>query len=133
MFYVPRPLHFNYRGGDGPCTTQLGKREAERVEQKAPPGAPSHSQSIQSLSRCYSVSGVGRYNVVALLYADCSLCPIIWSRPLRLRRFGLPKPYQMVKCRGARSLVNDLITGQGVVSSSAALTLRSVETYPLIG
>jgi hypothetical protein len=34
----------------------------------------------------------------------------------------------MVERRGAKSLVYDLTTGQGVVSSRAAFTLRSVET-----
>ena len=34
----------------------------------------------------------------------------------------------VVKRRGARSLVDDLTTGQGVVSSRAVFTLRSVET-----
>ena len=38
-----------------------------------------------------------------------------------------------VQRRGARSLAYDLSTGQGVVSGRAALILRSVETYPLIG
>ena len=38
-----------------------------------------------------------------------------------------------VQCQGARSLVYDLCTGQGVVSSRAASILRSVETQPLIG
>nr|CDQ01593.1 Bm936 [Brugia malayi] len=45
----------------------------------------------------------------------------------------LPKPDYSGTCRGARSLADDLITGQGVVSSRAASILRSVETYPLIG
>ena len=39
----------------------------------------------------------------------------------------------LVQCRGAKSLADDLITGQGVVSSRAASILRSVETHPLIG
>ena len=34
---------------------------------------------------------------------------------------------------GAKSLADDLATGQGVVLSRAASTLRSVETHPLIG
>src|SRR3954471_21002726 len=34
---------------------------------------------------------------------------------------------------GAKSLADDLATGQGVVFSRAASTLRSVETQPLIG
>ena len=38
-----------------------------------------------------------------------------------------------MQCQGARSLANDLNTGQGVVSSRAAFILRSVETRPLIG
>jgi hypothetical protein len=33
-----------------------------------------------------------------------------------------------VECRGAKSLAYDLATGQGVVFSRAASTLRSVET-----
>ena len=38
-----------------------------------------------------------------------------------------------VQCWGAKSLADDLATGQGVVLSRAASTLRSVETQPLIG
>ena len=38
-----------------------------------------------------------------------------------------------VEWRGAKSLAYDLATGQGVVFSRAASTLRSVETQPLIG
>ena len=38
-----------------------------------------------------------------------------------------------VQCWGAKSLADDLATGQGVVFSRAASTLRSVETQPLIG
>jgi hypothetical protein len=34
---------------------------------------------------------------------------------------------------GAKSLADDLATGQGVVFSRAASTLRSVETQPLFG
>ncbi len=38
-----------------------------------------------------------------------------------------------MQCWGAKSLADDLATGQGVVFSRAASTLRSVETQPLIG
>ena len=46
---------------------------------------------------------------------------------------GCQSRITLVQCRGAKSLADDLITGQGVVSSRAASILRSVETYPLIG
>jgi hypothetical protein len=68
------------------------------------------------------------------LLCDRASAPIAAYAPLsglvRLRVIALSDCQShttMVKCRGARSLVNDLITGQGVVSSRAALTLRSVE------
>ena len=38
-----------------------------------------------------------------------------------------------MQCRGAKSFADDLVTGQGVVFSRAASTLRSVETKPSIG
>ena len=37
------------------------------------------------------------------------------------------------QCRATKSLVYDLFTGRGVVSSRAASILRSVETLPSIG
>ena len=42
-------------------------------------------------------------------------------------------PHPVMKRRGVKSLAYDLATGQGVVFSRAASTLRSVETQPLIG
>ena len=38
-----------------------------------------------------------------------------------------------VQCKGAKSFADDLVTGQGVVLSRAASTLRSVETQPSVG
>ena len=42
-------------------------------------------------------------------------------------------PHPVFTRRGVKSLAYDLATGQGVVFSRAASTLRSVETQPLIG
>ena len=38
-----------------------------------------------------------------------------------------------MQCKGAKSFADDLVTGQGVVLSRAASTLRSVETQPSVG
>ena len=38
-----------------------------------------------------------------------------------------------VQCFGAKSFADDLVTGQGIVFSRAASTLRSVEIQPLVG
>ena len=55
--------------------------------------------------------------------SDASLKPLVW--PDRLVRFvrtsRLPRQSTLVRCRGVESLVYDLITDQGVVSSRAVL------------
>jgi hypothetical protein len=60
-------------------------------------------------------------------------CPS--RRPCRSteRSAGRRSRITLVQRRGAKSLADDLITGQGVVFGRATSTLRSVETYPLIG
>jgi hypothetical protein len=60
-------------------------------------------------------------------------CPS--RRPCRSteRSDGRRSRITLVQRRGAKSLADDLITGQGVVFGRATSTLRSVETYPLIG
>ena len=40
---------------------------------------------------------------------------------------------KQVQCFGAKSFADDLVTGQGIVFSRAASTLRSVEIQPLVG
>ena len=75
--------------------------------------------------------GVGRHSYVAL--ARHSLCPIRWPGLSTERWLGCQSRITPVQCRGARSLADDLTTGQGVVLLRAASILRFVETYPLIG
>ena len=42
----------------------------------------------------------------------------------------MPKGYPSHQCRGAKSFVDDLVHGRGVVLSRAATSLRSIETKP---
>ena len=41
--------------------------------------------------------------------------------------------YHVDQTKGVKSFADDLVTGQGVVLSRAASTLRSVETQPSVG
>jgi hypothetical protein len=63
----------------------------------------------------------------------CRKRPSTWPGQSTELSAGCQSRITLVRCQGTKSLADDLITGQGVVSSRAASILRSVETYPLIG
>ena len=63
----------------------------------------------------------------------CRKRPSTWPGRSTELSIGCQSRITLVRCQGTKSLADDLITGQGVVSSRAASILRSVETYPLIG
>uniref|UniRef100_A0A915CF68 Uncharacterized protein n=1 Tax=Parascaris univalens TaxID=6257 RepID=A0A915CF68_PARUN len=74
--------------------------------------------------------GVGRHFYVTI---EVTANAPLYGLTERLKGRAVAKAGLQVQCRGAKSLADDLITGQGVVSSRAASILRSVETHPLIG
>lgn len=74
--------------------------------------------------------GVGRRIYVV---ARPQLMPYPMTSSARGIRVGCLAGSLRFQCQGAKSLVYDLCTGQGVVSSRAASILRSIETLPLIG
>ena len=66
-------------------------------------------------------------------FFQCRKRPSTWPGRTTELSYGCQSRITLVRCQGTKSLADDLITGQGVVSSRAASILRSVETYPLIG
>ena len=63
----------------------------------------------------------------------CIKCPWKWPCWMAEAPSSCQNETIHVQCWGAKSFADDLVTGQGVVFSRAASTLRSVETQPLTG